>query len=163
MRLVVPALAAVALVGCEEHGSGGGPGADASAPSSDLAGPARPRLCTGGEAGDPTCPINILPLPKQRGATVQFVAQALGGGIFLSDMKVDGGQLGVFVVHPRLVTRTAGSPALTPDPGDRFANLVADIPPGGAVLLDTAALVQFAPDDEVGMQFDEVSPFRGRE
>src|SRR5262245_59504558 len=49
-----------------------------------------PRLCTGGVPGDATCPINEVTLDSigAPGSKIQFVAQALGSGLYLNNLKL---------------------------------------------------------------------------
>ncbi|MBS1125010.1 MAG: hypothetical protein H6Q90_7238, partial [Deltaproteobacteria bacterium] len=67
-----------------------------------------PRLCTGGLAGAPTCPINTVALDAVGdgviGGKISFVAQALGSGLYLTSLKLVPGTGGAFIDHPLFVS-----------------------------------------------------------
>lgn len=64
--------------------------------------PMTPLLCTSGLPGDPTCPINFIPLDEigAPGAKIQFVAQALSSSLYLNNLKLVPGPTGAFIEHP---------------------------------------------------------------
>ncbi len=84
-----------------------------------------PQLCTGGLAGDPTCPINTVALDAIGdgvvGAKISFVVQALGSGLYVTNLKLIPGTGGAFIEHPLFVSWPADE-TLPPtfDKIDRF-------------------------------------------
>lgn len=56
-------------------------------------------LCTAGPPGAPTCPFNQLSLDEvgAKGAVFAFLAQAVGNGVFLSELTLAGGPQGFSV------------------------------------------------------------------
>ena len=88
-----------------------------------------PQMCTGGVAGvDPTCPINTVALDTVGdgvvGAKISFVVQALGSGLYVTNLKLIPGTGGAFIEHPLFVSWPADE-TLPPtfDQIDRFFNV----------------------------------------
>ena len=78
-----------------------------------------PQLCTSGNAGDPTCPINHVSLASLGlpGAEVDFVAQALSSDLYITDLYTVASVDGVYLEHPLFTSfPPAGSDGSTPDP-----------------------------------------------
>jgi hypothetical protein len=104
---------------------------DASIPDPGVEGPALetdkfiPQMCTGGLAGDPTCPINTVALDAVGdgvvGGKITFVVQALGSGLYVTNLKLIPGTGGAYIEHPLFVSWPADE-TLPPtfDQIDRF-------------------------------------------
>ncbi|MGE3546486.1 MAG: hypothetical protein AB7L28_21345, partial [Kofleriaceae bacterium] len=125
--------------------------------------PFAPALCTSGAPPDPTCPINDIDLSPLGlpGAKVQFLAQALGSGLYVHRLKVIAGTDGAFIEHPLFVSWPAqGDPV--PDSIDRFfdvsLNLTANT--DAAIGGGTAGFIGFVASDRVTIHFRSVQPYR---
>lgn len=123
-----------------------------------------PLLCTGGNPGDPTCPINHVALDGVGlpGATIDLVAQALSEDLYVTDLKVTASVDGVYLEHPLFVSWPADpTQPETPDTLDRFFNVKMDEMPmatdpiGGG----TAAFVGFTPTNQVSIHFKAISKY----
>jgi mono/diheme cytochrome c family protein len=125
--------------------------------------PSAMMVCTTGAPGDPTCPYNDLPLDEAgaAGAKIQFTMTDVSGAVYLSNLKVVPGPMGVHVEHPIFVSVPAmGMPIL--DPLDRFEtvnlNLPADAPAAMQQLgMGTASFAEFKPTDPIAVYFVAVS------
>jgi hypothetical protein len=92
-----------------------------------------PLLCSGGVPGDMTCPFNSVPLDAigGPGSKIQFIAQALGSGLYLNNLKlIQDPTMGGYIEHPLFVatppdTDMDGKPdgPSKPDLIDRFFNV----------------------------------------
>jgi hypothetical protein len=127
-----------------------------------------PQICTGGLPGDPTCPINNVTLDAigAAGAKITFVAQALGSGLYLTNLKLVPGAGGAFLKHPLFVSYPAAGNAI-PDTIDRFFNVTMNLmatatPEEQQIAGGTAAFVGFAagPMDKLGISFKELGLFK---
>jgi mono/diheme cytochrome c family protein len=121
-----------------------------------------PLLCTSGEPGAPTCPINTIDLGSigAPGAAVTFTVEPLSTGLYLSELKLTGGGDGVYVEHPLFVSWTSDDTKV-PDEIDRFfatkMNLMAaqsDYIDGG-----TAAFMTFARQNPISLTFKKIDSF----
>ncbi len=120
------------------------------------------RACVG-PAGSAECPVNDIDLTDigLPGTRIQFVAQGLGSGIYLNQLKVVGGPMGVYLEHPLFASRPEGVEAL-PDSIDRYfavkMNLMASTEEqlaGG-----TAAFVGWNINDRISILFKTIKPFQ---
>ena len=86
-----------------------------------------PMVCTAGNPGDATCPINIVDLSTLgvAGATAEVVVTQLVSDAYLTNIKVKAGAEGLYVQHPVFETWPMGMPQ--PDPIDRWFNVVINI------------------------------------
>lgn len=120
--------------------------------------------CTGGNAGDPTCPINHVPLDSVggTGAEISFVAQRLGQGIYVNELTLVGGAMGVYIEHPLFVSHPAGQDNPVPDSLDRYFDVKLDLMPGSTAQLDggTAAFVNFDATAMISIIFRVVDHYR---
>ena len=122
--------------------------------------------CTAGAPGSPTCPYNEIPLDEAgaAGAKVQFTAMDISGSLYLSNLAVLPGPMGVYVEHPVVVSvPMTGEPKL--DPLDRFFNVMLNLAPDAPLdqqRLGTGAgsFVGFAPADPVAFYFVAVGPMK---
>ncbi len=126
--------------------------------------PFAPLLCTSGQAGDPTCPINHVSLVDAgmaanppvdlTGAEITFLVQPLSNDMYVTDLTLKAGTAGVYVEHPLFVylppqgvNCADGTPAPCPDTIDRFfavkMNQMAST--SGSIGGGTAAFAGFAP------------------
>lgn len=126
------------------------------------------RICTSGLPNNPegTCPVNDVSLADigAPGATISFVAQALGSGIYLNNLKLVPGPTGAFIEHPLFVSWPAqGEPI--PDMIDRFFNVKMNLASGASaeqqqIAGGTAAFVGFQPNDRLTIHFKAVNVFQ---
>lgn len=113
--------------------------------------PFTPLLCTGGSAGDPTCPFNYADITDLgAGATMRLLATPSGPRVFLRDIRLTAGPSGLHVEDLRFVVYRDGIavPQLSPFPREIDLN-------GNEVLtIDAAALPDFSsPGDQIGLQY----------
>jgi len=127
-----------------------------------------PLLCTSGQPGESTCPINyvdLLPLVAGwGGAQIKFVAQPLTQDLYLTNLSVVPGPDGVYVEHPLFVSYPPDASAEPiPDTLDRFFNVKINIMPGGVAQPiggGTAAFINFTPTNQVAIHFKVVDKYR---
>lgn len=126
-----------------------------------------PMLCTAGNPGDATCPINTISLDgvgptPVTGATVTFTIASVGSDSYITNLKVKAGAEGVYIEHPLIESYIGGDPMPTPDPLDRLfavalnvqANMEATIGNG------TATIAGFVATDPISIRFDVVEAAR---
>lgn len=129
--------------------------------------PFAPLLCTGGNPGDETCPINIVDISPLvtgwAGAQIKFVAQALGTDLYVTNLALITGTEGVYIEHPLFVSWPNDGSQPLPDTLDRYfnvkMNLKADDAPasiGGG----TAAFINFNPQNKLTLNFKVVEKYR---
>ncbi len=131
-----------------------------------------PQLCTAGLAGDPTCPINTVALDAVGdgvvGGKITFVVQALGSGLYVTNLKLVPGAAGAFIEHPLFVSWPADE-ALPPtfDKIDRFFSVKMNLettatPEEQQIGGGTAAFVGFnsGPMDRLAIHFKAAKPFQ---
>lgn len=123
-----------------------------------------PMVCTAGNPGDPTCPINTIDLSSvgAAGATLSFVVQPVGTDSYFTNVKVKAGADGIYLEHPLIETYANGEVDPTPDPLDRFfattVNLMANAE--GPLGTGTFAVVGFKATDPITLKFDVVDKYR---
>lgn len=116
-----------------------------------------PMLCTGGNAGDPTCPINTIVLDALGvPASVEFVATPLVSDLYLTNIKLKAGAMGVHIQHPMFETWPADATEPTPDPIDRWFNVDLNLQPNTESLIGTGegTFVGFKGTDALSIRFD---------
>jgi len=139
-----------------------------------------PQLCTAGVAGDATCPINNVPLDALGvpGAQIQMLIQALDNSdIYITDLYLFGGSMGVYLEHPLFVSYPADASAQPiPDSIDRFFDVKMNIPAATATVPEcegttplpascatvgggTAAFIGFSPTNALAIHFKVVTPY----
>lgn len=129
--------------------------------------PFSPLLCTGGDPGSPTCPINIVDLSPLvtgwAGAQIKFVAQPLGTDLYVTNLQLITGAEGVYIEHPLFVSWPNDGSQPLPDTLDRFFNIkmnlkVGDMPAsiGGG----TAAFINFNPQNKLTINFKILEKYR---
>jgi hypothetical protein len=125
-----------------------------------------PMLCTAGNPGDATCPINTIDLaglgPTPVEATVTFTVNQLGPDSYYTNLKVKAGAQGVYMEHPLLETWPAGEPMPTTDPIDRFFAVVVNLQANQEMTIGsgTATLAGFAATDEMSIRFELIEKVR---
>jgi len=140
-------------------------------------------LCTSGlpdtpAAPNPNCLVNHVALDEvgAAGATIDFVAQALSGATYITNLQLTAGPAGVFVDHPLFVTypatpdetrigcqQDAAGETFCGDSLDRFGTLKLNLMTGAApaVLGDgTATFTDFVASDQVSIHFKEAGAFK---
>jgi hypothetical protein len=127
-----------------------------------------PQICTGGlpDNVDGTCPFNVVPLDTigAAGASISFVVQALGSGLYVTNLKLIPGTDGAFIEHPLFVSYPADGSEPKADTIDRFFAVKMNLMVGAAVPEQiigggTAAFVGFLPSDKLSIHFKSVSAF----
>jgi mono/diheme cytochrome c family protein len=127
-------------------------------------------ICTAGLPGADTCPINDVPLDTLGegagvpGGKITFVAQIVGSGVYLNNLKLIPGPQGAFIEHPLFVSIPADPmEKAIADTFDRFFNTklnvkVAATPEqiGGG----TAAFVNFPPQNKIAIYFKSAKIFQ---
>lgn len=121
-------------------------------------------ICTSGLPNNTagTCPINELPLDALGdgagipGAKITFVAQGVGTGLYLNNLKLVPGPMGAFIEHPLFVSIPA-DPEEEPiaDTFDRFFNTKMNVMTGTGdqIAGGTAAFVNFPPQNKIAVFF----------
>jgi hypothetical protein len=123
-------------------------------------------VCTAGNPGDPTCPINQIDLggigPTPVAATLEFVVQSLGNDAYFTLLKVKAGAEGVYFEHPLLESWPTGATEPTPDPVDQFFAVTRNIAPNGEALIGsgTASVVGFNAGLPFSIRFDVIEKQR---
>jgi mono/diheme cytochrome c family protein len=124
-----------------------------------------PLLCTGGNPGDPTCPVNHVALDGLGlpGASIDMVAQALSQDLYVTDLKLVPSVDGVYLEHPLFVSWPADptQPEI-PDTLDRFFSVKMNEMPSAApdpIGGGTAAFVGFTPTNQVSIHFKVISKY----
>ncbi len=139
-----------------------------------------PQLCTGdsGMPGTDNCPINYVKLDGLGlpGASIQFVAQALGTDLYVTDLYTIASTDGVYLEHPLFTTYPAPVSGQTqepiPDLLDRFydvkLNLATSVnpvtcPPIGPscdhIGAGASVFHDFAPTDPITISFKVLGPY----
>lgn len=126
-----------------------------------------PLICTqGNPPGSAGCPYNDVALDDvgAPGAKIRFTVQALGSGLYFSNMRLEPGPTGAYIEHPLFVSKPMNGNA-KPDTIDRFFSLKMNIGPtatdaekqiaGGA-----AAFVGFVAGDPISIYFKIATMFK---
>jgi hypothetical protein len=153
-KLAIAAL--VLAAGCTEHGSSAG--GDATAGSDLETQRFQPQICTGGQPGEPSCPVNLVALELGEGrGTFSFVVQGLGSGMFLTDMKLAPGPSGLRIQG--LTLRVWVTPTTSVDVpfGMDFA-----LPAGQTAILEPLSLVGQGTGNPVSISATSAGPFQPR-
>ena len=113
------------------------------------------------------CPVNHIPLSSLANATagvdgaeITFSATALSSGLYLTDMKVNGGTTGVYMEHLLFVSKQKSG--LFPDQIDRYFSTKLNVAANATVALGggTEQFGGFAATDMVQVDFKVLSPFK---
>ena len=122
----------------------------------------QPLLCTSGNPGDATCPVNHVALDGVglAGATIDLVAQPLGSTLYVTDLKLSASVDGVYLEHPLFVSWPANQPEV-PDSLDRFFAVKMNEMPMAADEIGggTAAFVGMNPNDPVSIHFKVIGKY----
>jgi hypothetical protein len=122
-----------------------------------------PAICTSGLPPEPTCPVNQVDLTPLglAGAKVHFVAQAVGGGLYLNQLKVIAGTDGAYIEHPLFVSWPEGKQPV-PDTIDRFFDIKLNLQASteGSIGGGTAGFVGFVATDKLTIHFRTVQPYQ---
>lgn len=128
--------------------------------------PFLPLICNSGAPGTTDCPFNDVSLDEagSPGSKIRFTVQALGSGLYLSNMKLVPGPDGAYVEHPLFVSLPDTADA-KPDTIDRFfavkMNLAAATPEAEQQIAGgTAAFVGFSATDKLAIYFKKVDKFQ---
>jgi hypothetical protein len=123
-----------------------------------------PAICTSGVPPASTCPTNDVDLTELGipGAKIHFVAQSLGTGLYLNQLSLIGGPMGVNVEHPLFVSWPADGGEPLPDSIDRFFNVKMNLmandtqPIAGGV----ASFNGFMATNKISIHFKVVSAYK---
>ena len=95
------------------------------------------------------------------GSSLSFVAQNVSGDLYLTQMMLTAGPSGLSLSHPLFDSWPAATPTVpTPDPSDRYFDVVIDLAAAGTYKLGAtgdATFVGFSPTDPLSIRFDAVS------
>lgn len=129
-------------------------------------------LCTAGVPPATTCPVNTIDLDDLGngqgipGAKLSFVAQGVGTGLYLNQLKLVPGPMGAFIEHPLFVSVPADpKDKAIPDTFDRFFNTKMNLMMNAGVDQQqiaggTAAFVNFPPNNKIAVFFKSGKPFQ---
>jgi hypothetical protein len=126
----------------------------------------QPMICTSGNPGDPTCPINMVDLslvgPTPVPATLTFVLQNVSGSSYYTQIKVKAGAEGVYFEHPLIESYVGGDTVPTPDPVDRMFAVVMNVPANMEMVVGSgmATIAEFSVNDPISFQFDVIEKVR---
>jgi len=126
----------------------------------------QPLMCSGGLPGEAACPMNTVALDEigVPGGRISFVAQALGSGLYLTNLKLVPGTGGAFIEHPLFVSWPQTGDAV-PDSIDRFFDVKLNLMPtataeqqqiGGG----TAAFIGFSPTAQITIHFKAANGYQ---
>lgn len=122
-----------------------------------------PAICTSGTAPSATCPINTIDLTDLGlpGAKIEFVAQALGSGLYLNKLQIIAGTDGAYLEHPLFVSWPEGS-APVADTIDRFFAVKMNLAANGTEMIagGTAAFIGFVATDKITIHFKAVKGYQ---
>ena len=128
--------------------------------------PFLPLICTSGTPGSDTCPFNDVALDEVgvAGAKIRFTVQALGSGLYMSNMKLIPGPMGAYIEHPLFVSKPATGNA-KPDTIDRFFSVKMNLSPTAGeaeqqIAGGTAAFVGFLATDPLSIYFKSATAFK---
>lgn len=129
-------------------------------------------VCTAGNPGDATCPINEISLESLGagagvpGAKISFVAQTVGSGLYLNRLKLIPGAMGAYMEHPLFVSVPA-DPMTKPiaDTLDRFFNTKMNLMATATadqqqIQGGVAAFPNFPPQNKIAVYFKAVKPYQ---
>jgi hypothetical protein len=112
-----------------------------------------------------TCPTNHVPLTDVAdvakvdipGAEIAFNATVLDSGMYLTNLKLNGGTAGAYIEHPLFVSRPEKLEAF-PDQLDRYFAAKVNSKPGGSALIGGGAdaFIGFGRNDMVEIHFKKV-------
>jgi len=132
-----------------------------------------PQICTSGLPDDPptnpnpSCPVNNVTLDDigVPGASIKFVAQALGSGLYVTNLKLVPGADGAFIEHPLFVSWPMDGSEPKADTIDRFFNVKMNLMAGATVEEQqisggTAAFVGFLATDKLTIHFKGANIFQ---
>jgi len=125
-----------------------------------------PLICTSGAPGTTDCPFNDVALDDVGviGAKIRFTVQALGSGLYVSNLKLMPGADGAYIEHPLFVSKPVMGDA-KPDTIDRFFNVKMNLQQGATdaqqqIAGGTAAFVGFIATDPLSIYFKAAKPFQ---
>ena len=116
-----------------------------------------PMLCTSGNPGDAMCPINTVDIMGLSvPATMSMVITPLTTDLYITNIKLKGGASGVYAAHPLIETWPAGATEPTPDPIDRWFNVVLNLAPNAEADVGTGegSFKDFKGTDPLSVRFD---------
>lgn len=118
-------------------------------------------LCTAGNPGDATCPINHLDTTAAGAAgTVDFVVQQVGPDLYFTNLAITAGAGGLTLAHPLFESYPATATDPTPNPNDRYFNVSLSLAAGASSPLGTgtATFTGFGITNPISVRFDSLTP-----
>ncbi len=128
--------------------------------------------CDSGVAGDPSCPINRITLDHLGlpGAEIDFLAQAVGGSLYLTDLYVKASNDGAYIEHPLFASWPQTGDAVV-DTVDRFSAVKLNLAtsataaacPGPScehIGVGEALFVGFPANDKLSISFHVVDKYK---
>jgi hypothetical protein len=123
-----------------------------------------PMLCTAGNPGDATCPINSIDLtPLGTAGSLEFTVKEITGGAYFQALKFKAGASGLYLEHPLFESYAGGADPGIPDPTDRFFATTLNLMPDTEATFGLAGgetIAGFAPTDPITIRFDALEAFR---
>lgn len=119
-----------------------------------------PMLCTAGNPGDPTCPINTIVLDDLGvPGSIEVVVSKLVTDLYMTNINLKPGAMGNHIVHPMFESWPPGATESRPDPIDRWfnveLNVAADaVPPATTIGTGEGTFVGFDAAHELSIRFD---------
>jgi hypothetical protein len=107
-----------------------------------------PLLCTSGNPGDPTCPLNIVDLTELHDARLEMVVQPLAMGLYMTNIELTPGPGGLHVENLQLVVWNGGVPMPQLGPFPAVIDLTTD-----PLLIDSAAVQVSDASARLGLQY----------
>lgn len=125
-----------------------------------------PLICVSGAPGTVDCPFNNVALDAvgSPGAVIRFTVQALGSGLYVSNLKLIPGPEGAYIEHPLFVSKPVAGDA-KPDTIDRFFSVKMNLAMNAGeaeqqIAGGTAAFVGFQATDPLSIYFKKVDKYQ---
>jgi len=128
----------------------------------------QPQICTDASTpGSPTCPINSVALDNVgvTGGKINFVAQAFGSALYVTELRLIPGAGGAYIEHPLFVSWPADGSDPKPDTLDRFFNVKMNLQATATqdeelIAGGLAAFVGFVASDKITIHFRVAQLFK---
>ena len=126
------------------------------------------QVCPAGAVDSTACPVNRVsitdlgdPAVSVPGAEITFTAMQLTSGLYVTNLKLNGGTAGAYIEHPLFVSRPTDADPI-PDQIDRFFALKLNGKPNAVEQLQggTAQFAGFAADAMLEIHFKTIAAFK---
>lgn len=131
--------------------------------------PIMPMICPSGTPL-PSCPVNVIDLAPLGldGAQITFTALQFPSQLYINQLKLVGGNSGVYIEHPLFVSRPPPPPENEPTPEpiadgiDRYFNLKMNLAMATEEMIDggTASFVGFPAENTLEVHFKIITPYK---